>query len=300
MRPWRKPTMTTSAKKSKKTSSWKPTVGVVGCGFVGDAVAHAFEGVAEVLRHDTVPERSTGTLEDMGRDAHFIFVCVPTPTSKKTGAIDLTILDSVLFKINSGRKRVRQVVIVKSTVVPGTMEEREARYPNMRLAYNPEFLTERTARSDFLTPSRIVVGASKRSIIKSVEKLYRLLHSKSLILPCSLTEAQMIKYACNCFFACKISFFNELLQICEAAGARFDIVRSGLLTSRWVNIMHTQVPGPDGKRGFGGKCFPKDLLAFRTYAESIGVTPSILRAALWKNLEVRPEADWTKVSGAMS
>lgn len=292
-------TLATKATKRKTKTTSKPVVAVIGCGFVGDAVAYGFRRVAKVLEHDVDPDRSKHTLEQCVEQAEFLFICVPTPTSKATGRIDLMILAKVIGDIAALKPDVGQIVIVKSTVVPGTMEGYAKHCGTMRFAYNPEFLTERTARKDFAKPTRIVIGADEARTRKRVAALYRKRFAETPMIECTLAEAQMIKYACNCFFATKITFLNELYQICRAGHARFDVVRKGLLSSGWVNPMHTLVPGPDRRFGFGGKCFPKDTMAFRSYAESIGIMPKVLNAVIEKNGEIRGK-DWEGISGAIS
>ena len=104
----------------------------------------------------------------------------------------------------------------------------------------------------------------------------------------------------NCFFAAKVSLMNEFRQVSDAAGIDWNTALTGLITSGWVNPMHTLVPGPDGDYGFGGKCFPKDINAFMSYCRELGVDPKMLKAAWNKNLEVRKNSDWLHIDGAVS
>ena len=101
----------------------------------------------------------------------------------------------------------------------------------------------------------------------------------------------------NCFFATKVSFLNEMYQIAEKCNVNWEQAVDGFVADGRIGHSHLNVPGPDGKFGFGGSCFPKDVQALRNFAEDIGVNPSVLAAVWRKNLEVRPEQDWKELKG---
>jgi len=132
--------------------------------------------------------------------------------------------------------------------------------------------------------------------------MYRVLFPSKLleIIKTDARTACFIKYFSNCFFAAKVSLMNEFRQVSDAAGIDWNTALNGLLTSGWVNPMHTLVPGPDGDYGFGGKCFPKDINAFMSYCKQMGIDPIILQAAWNKNLEVRKDSNWLSIEGAVS
>jgi UDP-glucose 6-dehydrogenase len=109
--------------------------------------------------------------------------------------------------------------------------------------------------------------------------------------------AELIKYMNNCFFATKVSFLNEMYQIADKCGADWDMAVEGFVRDGRVGHSHMNVPGPDGKFGFGGSCFPKDIQAMINFAESLDIEPSVLLGAWDKNLDVRPEEDWKKLKG---
>ena len=113
-------------------------------------------------------------------------------------------------------------------------------------------------------------------------------------------SAEFTKYACNCFYAAKISILNEFHQVCSKQGLDWDAIMNGMLSSGWINPMHTLVPGTDGNYGFGGKCFPKDINAFINYFEECDVEPTMLKSAWSKNLEVRKNRNWLQIEGAVS
>ena len=280
------------------------TVGVIGAGFVGTAIARGFRRVTDVKVFDSNPKRSEHPFADVA-EQDVVFVAVPTPTSSGTGACDLSILDSVMERLYAMQSQGVPVgiVVVKSTVPPGVVLTYSQRYALLRFVSNPEFLTERSADQDFVNPARVVIGTDRycAAYAYKVGDLYReLLGDNITILYVLHDAAALIKYGSNCFFATKVSFFNELKQICDALDVGFDLVRNGILASGWVDAMHTLVPGPDGHLGFGGKCFPKDTMALARVAKDLGVDPLMLRAALAKNAQVRDVRDWEHIDGAMS
>jgi len=277
----------------------KYTIGIVGNGFVGSAVYHGFSLHADILIYDKNPSLSVNTLDDTVNGSDFIFVSVPTPMrSALGGEIDLTIMDSVMEEI-SRVARDRKIVIVKSTVIPGTVEKYRDLYPNLGFVFSPEFLTERTARLDFINAARIILGGIREDV-EECEKLFRHRFPHTMIVKTDLATAQFVKYMCNCFFATKVSFMNEMYQIGQRAGVDWHSAMAGFTSDGRIGNSHLDVPGHDGDLGFGGKCFPKDINAMINFSNSLGVEPSILSAAWKKNLEVRKNLNWTEIKGAVS
>ena len=274
-------------------------LGIIGNGFVGSSVVHGFSlSVENVHICDVDPRLSTCSFDELVHNSDVIFVCVPTPM-RTTGKIDISIVKSVLSKIQECEVK-DPVVVVKSTVVPGTCEKLSQEFPGLRIVFNPEFLTERNARLDFINTSRIVLGGDDEDAMLLVEKLYRERFPTTTIIKTDFASAQLIKYIANCFFATKVSFMNEMKQVSDAAGADWDDVMHGFISDGRVGNSHLDVPGHDGDHGFGGKCFPKDINAMITRCEEIGVQPTVLKAAWDKNMEVRENHDWINIKGAVS
>ena len=281
----------------------KTNIGIIGNGFVGSAIAHGFSLWANLRIFDRDPRLSTDSLVSVIQNSEIIFVCVPTPMDASNGnKIDLSILDSVMadvHKYNSSPAGQEAAVVIKSTVIPGTTKRYEKLYPNMKIVFNPEFLSERTAKLDFNNPSRIILGGSDEAM-EPVEALY---HNRFPYVPIIKTDsesAEFTKYACNCFYAAKISIFNEFYQAARKQNLDWNSIMSGMLLSGWVNPMHTLVPGTDGSLGFGGKCFPKDINAFIEYFKECDIEPVMLDAAWKKNIEVRENRNWLEIEGAVS
>ena len=275
-------------------------VGIVGNGFVGSALMQGFLlHVEDVMIHDKDVKKSTHSLKEIANKCEVIFICVPTPMFE-SGECDLSIVEDVVEKLSYFGKATESVLVIKSTVVPGTVEKLSEKFENLKFVFNPEFLTERRARLDFINASRIVLGSNDQTANEKVEKLYRMRFPYTKIIKTDLATAQLIKYMANCFFATKVSFMNEMYQICQAVGADWDQSIEGFVSDGRIGNSHIDVPGHDGDLGFGGKCFPKDINAMIHRCEEIGVKPTMLKAAWEKNVEIRKFLDWFDIEGAVS
>lgn len=275
-------------------------IGVIGNGFVGSALISGFIlHFDDIMIYDVDPVRSSNSLESVANDCDVVFISVPTPMMQ-SGKCDLTILTDLLEKYSSLSRKEGQIIVIRSTVVPGTMEDIASRYPQFKFVFNPEFLTERRANLDFINASRIVLGSDSESALQKVESVYRVRFPYKQIIKTDFASAQMIKYIANCFFATKVSFMNEMKQISDACNADWNAVLAGFLTDGRVGNSHVDVPGHDGSLGFGGKCFPKDINAMICKSDELGVKPTVLRAAWEKNMEVREVLDWYDIPGAVS
>ena len=208
-------------------------------------------------------------------------------------------MDEIVNKISEINKRDDNVLVIKSTVVPGTIERYIDECPNLNIVFSPEFLTERAANLDFINASRIVLGGAQKDMEK-VERVFRQRFPYKRIIKTDVTTAQFIKYMANCFFSTKISFMNEMLQAAEAMGVDWNKAMEGFVSDGRIGNSHLEVPGHDESRGFGGKCFPKDLNAFINKVEEVGVKPTVLKAVWEKNMEVREDHDWLDIDGATS
>ena len=278
-------------------------IGIIGKGFVGSAVAHGFSEAsgyqAEIKIFDKDPLRSTNSLEELVTSSEVVFISVPTP-SNKDGSINLDILSQCLGEINhiaSQTDSYNSVYLIRSTVVPGTTRSFQEQFPKLKLVFNPEFLTERSANFDFISQARFVLGGEKENV-KKVSALYKDRFGQTIsIVETDFESAELIKYVCNTFFATKVSFLNEMKLLSDSVNANWTDVIEGFIRDGRVGNSHTQVPGPDGKFGFGGSCFPKDIQALINFGDSIGIDLSVLKGAWKTNLTVRPEKDWEDLFG---
>jgi nucleotide sugar dehydrogenase len=234
------------------------------------------------------------------------FICVPTPMHRN-GSADLSIVESILRGLSDAPRAsddVERIAVVKSTVPPGSTQEWNKIYGDkLHVIFCPEFLTEANALDDMRNQERIVLGGP-RPWINRVKMVFQRAFPKVPIIKTSSTTAEMVKYVTNVHLMVKVSLANEFSQICEALDEKgFDIdydkvVEYATKDSRLGNS-HWRVPGPDGHRGSGGHCFPKDINALIFLARQLDVDPKVMSAAWEKNLEVRTgdARDWEVMRG---
>jgi len=267
----------------------KYKVGVIGNGFVGEAISFAFSPTTDLRIYDVDPSKSTHSKEEVD-ECKFIFVCVPTPMYKD-GRQDLSYIEKVFEDAVKG-----PVYVIKSTVLPGTTKELSKKYSHLDIVFSPEFLTERTAKLDMLTQARIILGGEKRDTQK-VRELFEQRFMNRNIIETDTTTAELIKYMNNTFFATKVSIMNEFKQLSDAIGTDWQTALNGFASDGRVGDSHLHVPGPDGKLGYGGTCFPKDVNALLTLADKKGIELNTIYGGWKTNLKVRPEKDWEQNKG---
>lgn len=277
-----------------------PSVGIIGAGFVGASTVKGFQHYTDTKCYDMVPERSNSTYEET-IEQDIIFVCVNTPMNLD-GTVDGTLVESVLAQLQGNLPEGHQnkPVIIKSTLPPETIGQFMLEYTDLFIIYSPEFLTERTAEYDFNQSSRIIMGVLDGEVQKEhfsepmtqVERLMKFRFPQVPIIWCRFEEASLVKYFTNVFFSVKISLMNEFAQVAEAYELSPDEVIGKVMLDQRIGRSHFKVPGHDGKKGFGGHCFPKDLNGYIHIARNLGISPRVGQAAWEKNLEVRPEQDW--------
>ncbi|MBL31710.1 MAG: hypothetical protein CMP62_03175 [Flavobacteriales bacterium] len=274
-------------------------IGIIGRGFVGSAVEFGFSAQtgcdALVKVYDKNPKLSLHSLDETVNSSKFIFVSVPTP-SNSDGSINLDIIHDVLFSINQ-INRSENIILIRSTIVPGTTRLFQKEFPNLNFVFNPEFLTERSAKYDFINQSRFILGGEK-TYTSQVASLFKWRFGNSVpIIETDFETAELIKYMNNCFFATKVSFLNEMKLISDKVGSNWDLAIEGFVRDGRIGHSHLSVPGPDGKFGFGGSCFPKDIQAIINFAKNLDLKLSTLEGAWKTNLSVRPEKDWEELKG---
>ena len=269
------------------------TIGVIGQGFVGTAIREGFKNFVNIETYDKFKQSTCNSLEELSEKAEIIFVCLPTPM-RKNGECDLSIVSNTIYKLNSFNNN--NIAVIKSTVLPGTTEKFNKECQNLQVIFNPEFLTEANFIDDFKNQNRVIIGGPRPGTTK-VKNLYRKCYPSASIIKTGSNTAEMVKYFTNCFLATKVSFSNEIRQICEKINVDYDkVVEYGLYDQR-IGRTHFSSPGPDGKFGFGGSCFPKDVNALISFAEKVDVNPMVLKSTWGKNLEVSPERDWEQLKG---
>jgi UDPglucose 6-dehydrogenase len=254
------------------------TIGVIGCGVVGSAVADGFEARgAKVRRYDKFKQGINDVSVIMTTDV--VFVCVPTATNED-GSQDLEALEEV-FALLRGFSY-QGVIVVKSTVLPGTTERFAKKWRMGCVVHNPEFLTAAKPFEDFINQPAIILGSTNPEAAMVAVDLYHACGFKNVKVAHTPTETEMAKYFHNLFLSAKVSFCNEVYEVCQYLDINYNVIREMAVLMGGIGQGHTKVPGHDGP-GFSGMCFPKDTKAFLTYAKNQDLKMDVLEATVEGN-----------------
>ena len=259
------------------------SVGIVGNGFVGNAVYQNLRDKVKCKVFDVDKNRCLNPLEEVIQQ-DYIFVCLPTPM-KEDGRCDLSILDSFFENLE---ENLIGTFVIKSTVPIGTTKKYTERH---NVIHNPEFLTARNAVEDYAKAERNVVGGDKELCEDFVSFFEECFPSIPNIIVSS-DESEAIKYFSNVFLAYKVAYFNKVHDLCKAVGMNYTNVRRGVTADHRIGKSHTQVPGIDNDRGFGGTCFPKDLNSLIVQFDEHGVNSNMFKEVWNYNKEIRTLIDW--------
>ena len=269
-------------------------VGIIGNGFVGNAVYQNVRDKVETKIYDVDKNRSLNTFDEVLQQ-ELIFVCVPTPM-KADGSCDLSILEKLFEDISNKNLEIleERTFVIKSTIPIGTTKKLAEKYPLLWIVHNPEFLTARNAVNDLAKADRTVIGGDS-TLTSRVAKLYWgyvYYGEDHNIIQCSSDESEAIKYFSNTFLAYKVAYFNKVYDVCEKLGMDYKNLRKGITTDPRIGESHTQVPGIDKDRGFGGTCFPKDLNSLIHQMESHDINADMLTEVWLYNESIRKVIDW--------
>jgi len=278
-------------------------IGIVGLGYVGSAIRHAYE-VQELSDRlftydiDDSKNPSCQSLSELVSNADLIYVSVPTPM-KSNGECDISIIERVVEEVC--QSNIRKIIVIKSTVVPGTTERLQASYPFHSIFFCPEFLTEANYLEDYLHQDIMLLGIPRNAhyvlgnaVLQEQLSVSEVKYSDIV----DATTAEFYKYVANIFLATKVSFANEMENIAKEIGINWNDIAGIVENDKRLGKSHWKVPGPDGHRGFGGTCFPKDINALIAYAQSLNIQTPLLKAVWKRNVLVdRPERDWEELKG---
>lgn len=269
-------------------------IGIIGQGFVGNAVYQKFKNYYEVITYDLDKSKCNSTEEEVISNSDIIFVCLPTPMRRDNGGCWTGIVDATLNVINTYNKC--KTVVIKSTVPPGTTKEWNEKYENINVIFNPEFLTEANAVKDYENQNRIILGGDE-DVIMDIAPIFWPVFPKATIVLTNSTEAEMVKYLTNNFLSVKVAFANEMYDLCTTLNLDYNEVIGMATYDERLGKSHWSVPGPDGDFGFGGHCFPKDLAAILSVTKEHDTIDNVLRAAQATNHSVRRNKDWEQMEG---
>jgi UDPglucose 6-dehydrogenase len=255
-------------------------IGIIGAGVVGGALLGWLRAQGRDAAVYDPPQGFTS--RDAVEDAGVVFVCVPTPYTPGVGFDDSYLLEAVAAISRP------KLVVIKSTVLPGTTDLLQERYPQHRFMFNPEFLREASAYDDFVNPDRQIVGCTDASR-GDAERVMSMLPRAPFERICAAREAEMAKYAANSFLAVKVSFANEVFDLCARMRIGYDAVREIVGADARIGGSHMDVFDA-GYRGYAGKCLPKDSKALLDLARSLKVELQVLGAADRVNSRLQPRS----------
>ena len=242
-------------------------------------------GLDEIIKKNFKAKRLlfTTNLKKAVQKSDIIFICVGTPNKKKTDEVDLKYVFSAVKEIIKASKS-KKILITKSTVPVGTGDKIEKilkkfRKKNIEVISNPEFLREGEAIRDFRFPDRIVVGSNNSKYFKVLKKLYQpLINKGAKFFTTSRRSAELIKYASNAFLATKITFINELANLCEKSNINIEDISLGMGSDSRIGSRFLRA-GP----AYGGSCFPKDTKGLAFTGKNFGVNLSIVKSVIRSN-----------------
>jgi len=232
------------------------TLGFIGQGWIGKNYSDDFERRGlKVVRYalEAPYNKNKGKIAD----CNIVFIAVPTPTTP-TG-FDLSIVKCVLKFVGKGA-----TVVIKSTLLPGSTEELQKEYPELYIFHSPEFLTEATAAYDAANPQRNIIGMPINSEVyrKKAKEILKVLPKAPYEMICFSREAELVKYAGNCFLYTKVIFINLLYDLSQKLDCDWQIIRNAMVADKRIGLSHMDPLHKTG-RGAGGHCFIKDFAAFR-------------------------------------
>lgn len=270
-------------------------VGIIGLGFVGGSMYKSFEEKGLILGthlygYDKYNNKGNIKLEQCTK-CDILFLALPTIYNSELGQYDKEPIYEICTYLE--KTKYNGVIIIKSTIEPGTTDTLDDKF-NLQFIHNPEFLTARTAYEDFHNQTHIVLGKAKKCnnlTLYGVKNFYSTLYPNASISICTCLESESMKSFVNCFYATKIQFFTELYELCKRNGCDFLKVKDMMLKNGWINPMHTNIPGPDGKISYGGLCFPKDTNALNEYMKKLNSPNKVLNATIEERNEMRDDHD---------
>ena len=252
-------------------------IGIIGLGTVGKAIQRGLGDHHEIFIHD--PKLGT-KLTDVTDNCDVAYIAVPTPSDEETGRCDTSIVRSILEDLPDGFS-----AIIKSTVIPGTSQGFHEEFPRLRIACSPEFIRAENADEDFKNQEILVVGTHHEDLANLVLKH----HMESEILlegdffHVSPTEAEIVKYAKNSFYAMKVIFGNHFQRLANNLDQDWEVVKRIITHPQERGIVDSHLDEINGKMGFGGSCLPKDTVAIRAKFEELGLEASLLDSIVSDN-----------------
>lgn len=262
-------------------------IGIIGLGFVGNSMLESFKLKGhQVVGYDKF--KDSDSFEDC-LDTQIIFLALPTQYNEDKKQYDKSCLEEISSELFLNKYQ--GLVVIKSTVEPLTTSELSQKY-DLKFVHNPEFLSAATALEDFHNQKHIVLGHGPNVSLEEMYPLrdfYQHGYPEAEISLCSSTESESMKIFVNCFYSVKIQFFNELFLLCQSMNCDYETVKDLMLKNKWINPMHTTVPGTDGKLSYGGYCFPKDTNALLQHMKKMKTPCQVLESTIQERNQMRDD-----------
>lgn len=262
-------------------------VGIIGLGFVGNAMYESF-------LNKNISAKGFDKYKELGEknisslfNSDILFLALPTKFNKSDFTYELTEIINTCQLLDENN--FKGIIVIKSTVLPGTTQDLSNKFSKLNFIHNPEFLSAKTAYEDFHNQKHIVLGKTNNCNLDKYNILFDFYKEnyEAEISEASSDESEMMKCFANSFYAVKVQFFTEMYLACEEKNCDFNNIRDMILKNGWVNPMHTNVPGSDGKISYGGFCFPKDTQALNNYLKNNNIKNKVLDATIIERDEIR-------------
>tara|TARA_B110000037_G_C17096406_1_gene496163 strand:- start:964 stop:1764 length:801 start_codon:yes stop_codon:yes gene_type:complete len=261
-------------------------IGIIGIGFVGNAIKSFFNiKKNNVFCYDKYQEKYNNFENILHTE--ILFLCLPTLYSDNEKEYDKKPLEENIKLLSENNYN--GIIIIKSTVEPTITKYFNNKYDNLKIVHNPEFLSAKTATEDFKNQNHIILGFTVQSkkIEKDITNFYKFYFPYSEITISDSDESETIKICCNSFYSVKIQFFNEIFDLCKKINIDYNFVKNSIIKNGWVNKMHTDVPGSDGKLSYGGACFPKDTCALLEFMKKNNIIHGVLESTINERNNIR-------------
>ena len=253
-------------------------IGIIGVGVVGTAMKDGFKGAHQIFLHD--PKLGTN-LENVTDNTDFSYIAVPTPSNPKTGECDTSIIESILSKMPDNHN-----IVIKSTIIPGTTNQLQEKYPNLKIGCSPEFLRSASSEYDFKNQDILVIGTKHNQMAQDIlshHKESKVFNSMNFF-HVTPTQAELVKYAKNSFYAMKVIFANQFHDLSNELGEEWNVVKEIITSPQQQIIGPSHLDSPkENQNGYGGDCLPKDTLALRALLQSLGIKYNFIEAIIKDN-----------------
>lgn len=266
-------------------------ISVIGLGFVGNAVYEVFQEMGcDVLGYDIKLDISKNSFDEC-LGSKIMFLALPTPYNSKSKSYELSYIIDVLEELT--QLNYKGVIVLKSTLTPGSTLDLITKFNTLSIIYNPEFLKAKSAKYDFKNQFQVVLGYEERNkdAVELVKSFYKKYFPNAKISLGTTQESECVKIFVNSFYAVKIQYFNELYLTCEKMGMDFNLVTQMMINNNRINPADTNVPGPDGELSYGGYCFPKDTNALNEFMKKNNIPNGVLNACIEERNMMRNDND---------